>query len=171
MESPQYVGSSAARMIVALSVFLALAVAAVLMLTDAPGSIKQKINKSKTLTGITATRDGTSAETREAFFYDVVGKAPEGAFGEADGEPAKGPHPKVSYTLELKVATSKEEAEQLIDLLKAQGVDAYYTPLTRSGKVVYRVRRGIFTKAKDANRAMIALKDEHNLTTRVVKLQ
>lgn len=171
METPQYVGSSAARMIVALSVFLALAVVAVLMLTDAPGSIKQKINKSKSLTELSPAADGAAEESREAFFYDVVGRAPEGAFGDEGAEEAKGPHPKVSYTLELKVATSKEEAEQLIDLLKAQGVDAYYTPLTRSGKVVYRVRRGIYTRAKDANRAMIALKDEHNLTTRVVKLQ
>lgn len=169
MESPQYVGSSMARMIVALSVFLALAVVVVLMLTDAPGSIKQKINKSKTLAELVPVGGGAGEDTREAFFYDVVGRAPEGAF--AEGEDSQEPHSKVSYTLELKVATSKEEAEQLIDLLKAQGVDAYYTPLTRSGKVVYRVRRGIYTRAKDANRAMIALKDEHNLTTRVVKLQ
>jgi septal ring-binding cell division protein DamX len=172
METPQYVGSSALRMILAVTVFLGLSVIAVLMLTNAPGSIKQKINKSKTLASSEGTTGPKTTEaTREAFFYDVIGQAP--ADFEAPGErgAVKGPHTKVSYTLELKVATSREEAEQLIDLLKDQGVDAYYTPLTRAGRVVYRVRRGIFTRAKDAKRAMIALKDEHNLSTKVVKLQ
>lgn len=158
-------------MIVALTVFLGLAVVAVLMLTDAPGSIKQKINKSKALSRVAASASGTSEATREAFFYDVVGQAPADFAGDAETDVPKGPHPKVSYTLEVKLATSKEEAEQLIDLLKEQGVDAYYTPLTRSGKVVYRVRRGIFTKVKDATQAMVALKAEHNLNTRIVKLQ
>ncbi len=171
METPQYVGSSAARMIAALMVFLGLSVIAVLMLTDASGVIKQKISKSKSLNNNAITASSTAKATEEAFFYDVVGQAPADFAGDGETDVPTGPHPKVSYTLEIKVATSKEEAEQLIDLLKEQGVDAYYTPLTRSGKVVYRVRRGMYTKAKDATRAMVALKSEHNLATRVVKLQ
>lgn len=169
METPQYVGSSAARMIAALTVFLGLVVVVVLMLTDKPGTIKQKIHKSKELANSAAT--GSTGDTQEAFFYDVVGRAPAD-FGPEAGEPeVKGPHPKVSFTLELKVATSKDEAEQFIDLLKEQGIEAYYTPLTRAGKVVYRVRRGIFTNEKVAVKAVTALKTQHNLDARVVKLQ
>lgn len=171
MATPPYVGSSAARMIVALMVFLGLAVIAVLMLTGSSHVIKQKINKSKILSSVGEADSKASEATKAAFFYDVVGRAPADFGGTEDADVPQRSRSKVSYTLEVKVATSKEEAEQLIDLLKNQGVEAYYTPLTRSGKVVYRVRRGIYTRAKDANRAMMALKDQHQLTTRVVKLQ
>lgn len=175
MEAPQYVGSKAARMIAALSVFLGLVVVAVLLLTDAPGSFKEKTSKSKSLTKSTpqvaVAPPEEPASEDDVFFYDVVGQTPE-AFGEEEPKAkAKANSSKVSYTLEIKVASSKDEAEQLIDLLKEQGVDAYYTPLTRAGKVVYRVRRGIFSRQKDAAQASLALKNDHNLTTKVVKLQ
>jgi len=103
----------------------------------------------------------------EGFFYDVVGGGPRVATSSAStgrGEP------KSSYTLELKVATSREEAEAAIEAYQKAGIEAYYTPLARGGKVVYRVRRGIYTNQKDANKAALALKDA-NVGEKVVKLQ
>ncbi len=167
MQPPHYVGSSAARLIVAMMVFVVGVVAAVFLLTGSPRLTAEKSGKNKPLAPDAAT-EAKSAD--HEFFYDVVGQAPA-EFGESTEAEPKTLGPKLSYTLEIKVATSKEEAEQLIDLLHDQGVDAYYTPMTRAGKVVYRVRRGIFKRQQDANRAMASLKSEHNLTTRVVKLQ
>jgi len=78
---------------------------------------------------------------------------------------------KDSFTLEIKVASSREEAEHIIDDLHAQGVEAYYTPLTRSGRLVYRIRQGLFANQKDADLAAIAVQKRYALTAKVVKLQ
>lgn len=157
-ENPQsYVGSAAARMIVALCVFLGAVGAAAWYL--AGGSHEaDKVNENK---------EKVAAAEAEApgFFYKAIGQAPEAPVTAPAGDG------KTSYTLELAVESSREAAEARVEGLRAKGVEAYYTPLSREGKVVFRVRRGIFPTHKEASRAAVALKKQHELSADIVKLQ
>ena len=74
------------------------------------------------------------------------------------------------YTLEIRMTKSRREAEAIVDQLAEQGVQAYYTPLQRNGRVVYRVRRGIYTSMKLAKRAATELKIRKKLNVRIVQL-
>lgn len=158
MQTPEYVGSSAARMIVALMVFVGVVTAGVWFAVR-PTGVAEKLNETKEVAETAAT------ESDSPFFYKSIGIGPDAATA-APSAPLK-----VSYTLELKVATSKDEAEKMIDELEAQGIEAYFTPLSRQGHVVYRVRRGIFPSQKAATKAAVALKEQHQVGARVVKLQ
>jgi hypothetical protein len=121
-------------------------------------------------------RDGahdSAANDDAAFFYRAIGSAqpvdsasPVSAKRQINeqGELA-------AYTLEIKVATDLNQAEAVIGALKQVGIDAYYTPLARAGRVVYRVRQGIFNTPSDAKQAAIALQQMAKVDATVVKLQ
>lgn len=151
-----------ARLLLALAVFLAgISGGAYWLLVKRSGSISNKANKSEV---------STKPEGTDAFFY--------GSIGSSDGDtevdapaPAKNSPGKSSFTLELKVTNNRAEAESLIDSLSSKGVDAYYTPLSRAGRVVYRVRRGMFTNKKDADKAAAQFKVATALDAKVIKLQ
>jgi cell division septation protein DedD len=166
MQAPESVGSSAARMIVAITLFVAAVGGGVWALGRLP---KRRADDAK----ISISSNDLKQSRDKSFFYEAIGQAPA-----ADKDaPAAAPllagkaSPKTSYTLEIKVTTSREEAEQLIDTMHAMGVEAYYTPLARAGRVVYRVRRGIYTSAKDASQAALAIAAQGHVKARVVKLQ
>ena len=78
---------------------------------------------------------------------------------------------KTLYTLEIKVSDRREEAESLVATLHDQGIDAYYTPLSHAGRVVYRVRQGMFNDTNAAKNAALALRQQRNVTATIVKLQ
>ena len=166
MQAPESVGSSAARMIVAISLFVAAVGGGVWALGRLPHRNAEGAKISS-----------NSADVKQAsdnrFFYKAIGQAPAADKDVPAAAPlADGKSPlKTSYTLEIKVTTSREEAEQLIDTLHAMGVEAYYTPLARAGRVVYRVRRGIYTSAKDASQAALAIAAQGHVKAKVVKLQ
>lgn len=166
MQTPEYVGSSAARMIAGLALFMVLVVGGVWFLTLDPTTTGVGKLPSAENTKSSKPVKKSDAKTVDAgdFFYQAIGAAPE-------GEAAPRADLKLSYTLELKVAASKDEAEALIDDLSAHGVEAYYTPLSRQGHVVYRVRRGVFPTQKAASQAALALREQHKVAARVVKLQ
>lgn len=103
----------------------------------------------------------------DAFFYKSLGKTPEGFEEKAGGRRIA----RVNYTLEIKVADSRKEAEKVIDMLSDLGVEAYYTPLSRKGRVVYRVRSGVFQSKKTAEKASLALRGQKQVANRVIKLQ
>jgi septal ring-binding cell division protein DamX len=111
----------------------------------------------------------------EPLFYQTIGQAPDSNEpslpDDADTSDQAAPGAKVSYTLELKVTSKRAEAEALIDELHDRGIEAYYTPLTRGGKVVYRVRRGIYSNQKEASQAAVELAAAGKLPAKVVKLQ
>jgi hypothetical protein len=114
----------------------------------------------------------SEASGSDQFFYGAIGGGDEGELVAAPAAAEAGkPEGRVSYTLELLVTTDRAEAEALIDQLKAKGVEAYYTPLSRAGRVVYRVRRGMFTNRKDADRAAGQLKLAAAHDAKVIKLQ
>ena len=100
-------------------------------------------------------------------FYKTIGNAPARPL-----KRAKATNPLTDkYTLEFKVANSRGEAERIIDLLREMGVKAHYTPLSRGGHVVYRIRQGIYSSRKIAQREAIALRAKKDLAARVIKLR
>jgi hypothetical protein len=162
MQTPEYVGSSAARMIAALTAFLLVVGAFAWWLAAGPRPARNAATAQKS-EAAPQVSDGDADSG--AFFYLAIGTTTPVAY-EA---PKAGQ--KLSYTLEIKVTRDRNEAETLIDVLAKDGVEAYFTPLSRQGQVVYRVRRGVFPTQRAAAAAQLALKEEHKLATRVVKLQ
>lgn len=113
-------------------------------------------------------REVFNPKTEARFFYKSIGT---GIGTQPEHEPLDTTLPRSSYTLELKVTTDRSEAEALIDALNGRGIDAYFTPLSRQGRIVYRVRRGIFPSRKEATKAALALKTKERLVSKIVKLQ
>jgi len=162
LPAPESRGPSTLRLILALTIFITAVLGSVFFAVGRPSSrIPVKNQRS------TAAKDnGATADA--AFFYTSVGHAPA-AFHRTTGEGST--LGKDSFTLEIQVASSREEAEHIIDGLHAQGVEAYYTPLARSGRLVYRIRQGLFANQKDADLAALDVQKRYALTAKVVKLQ
>ena len=95
-------------------------------------------------------------------FYDGIGAAPARARVETTQS---------SYTLELNLTGSLEEAEALVRKFKVQGVEAYFTPLSRGGHIVYRVRHGIYIDHDAAMKAQATLKTAYKIGAKVVQLR
>ncbi len=104
-------------------------------------------------------------ESIATVFYKTIGQAPS----LEKASPQRRPDA-ATFTLEIKVAERRDEAEKVIDMLKELGIKAYYTPLNRGGKVVYRIRHGIFTSAKKAHKASTHLRVKKQVANRVSKL-
>jgi hypothetical protein len=75
------------------------------------------------------------------------------------------------FTLEIKVATTRDEAEKTLQLLEGLGITAWYTPLQRHGRVVYRIRRGVFPSQEQARLALQDLKTSQKVDAKIVRLQ
>ena len=100
------------------------------------------------------------------WFYDSIGQGSQLTTSVKPAVKAEN-----SYTLEIKLANSREEAEKIIGMLAKMDVQAYYTPVSRGGRVVYRVRRGLFPNKSLARKAAKKLRSQKNLATKVVVLQ
>jgi septal ring-binding cell division protein DamX len=149
--------SPTSRLVVAFAAFLGAVVGGIGWLAKRGGNpLQQPIARSAA--------PAPEGEAAAPVFYESIGHAPAG-FGQAESGG------KLSFTLEVDLTDKREEAERLIDTLKERGVDAYYTPLSRAGKVVYRVRHGIYPSREEAQKAQLALKDQRKVATKVVKLQ
>jgi septal ring-binding cell division protein DamX len=146
-------------MLVAVAVFVAVVAGGVLALGHLPGKLSKNSKLQAPDAGVGAT---------PALFYSTIG---QGGVETGDAPDARPGASRSSYTLEIKVAKSREEAEELIDSLHLAGIDAYYTPLSRAGRVVYRVRRGIYTNQSEATKAAGALAQGAKIKAKVVKLQ
>lgn len=111
-----------------------------------------------------------AAEGEDGFFYNAIGTLPDDETAAATPKSASGPA-KSSYTLEVLMTEDRQQAEDLIETLRDKGIDAYYTPLSRAGHVLYRVRRGIYTSRRDADNAALAFRQAAARDAKVVKLQ
>lgn len=103
------------------------------------------------------------APETKPWFYQSIGNAPLAMHQENQDI-------QNSYTLEIQVAETKTEAEQVVDELGKIGIKAYYTPLARQGRVVYRIRQGIFANEQTAEKASIALRAQQQVSNRVIRL-
>jgi hypothetical protein len=124
-------------------------------------SLVARLDDSKNIKQITL--NNTSDES---VFYKTIGLAPPLNNLNKPGRDISSS----TFTLEIKVAEQKKEAEKIIDMLSGMGVKAYYTPLNRGGKIVYRVRHGIFTSAAKAKKASAKLRRSNQVDSTVNKL-
>ncbi|MEZ4741181.1 MAG: SPOR domain-containing protein [Bdellovibrionota bacterium] len=76
-----------------------------------------------------------------------------------------------SFTLEISVARTQQEANKIIDDLSKIGVQAYYTPFNNEGQVVYRIRTGIFNNQETAKKTAKSLKIAKNIKSKPIKLR
>lgn len=135
---------------------------------------------------VTANAQGKSGKSADKsddeFFYSAIGQSGNTApTDQNEGKVAattlnaakagKGDSDLASFTLEFDVFHDRDDAEKLIDELRLKGIEAYFTPLSRDGRVVYRVRRGVFPTRKEADHAVFAVKDLGGPPAKVVKLQ
>ena len=98
--------------------------------------------------------------------YDTVGDYP--SFEE--GSSANPAVQEKKYTLELGLCNDKTCIERSLKSLSRNGVDAFYTPARANGKIVYHIRRGIFSSRKSAEKAQSMIHLEKKLEANVVEL-
>lgn len=112
---------------------------------------------------------GDSSSTSSAFSYEILGDAP--LFSPPQNSPAATPGEGSTYTIEIAAPTQQSAADALLDRLKTKGIDAYYTPLFDGGRVVYRVRHGIYQAERDAAKAALTLSQRAEMPAKAVKLR
>ncbi|MEY4631417.1 MAG: hypothetical protein RIQ81_1537 [Pseudomonadota bacterium] len=109
-----------------------------------------------------------NAEIPDPLFYTQIGDSP--ATPMADQGVPGSMTLDVKFTIEIAKFPIRDQAESLIRTLAQKGLDAYYTPLLKDGRVIYRVRYGIFdteASAKAAAKSVQAKLNPAGLKVRV----
>lgn len=75
------------------------------------------------------------------------------------------------YTLELALASSRQEADRLISKLLRDEVRAFYSEVRKNDKTAFSIRKGIFSSLEDARSASKALLAKKDLPNRVIELR
>lgn len=97
-------------------------------------------------------RDQSTSESPaipDPLFYTQIGDSPVPPPGDSSDNTAL----ESKFTIEIAKLSSRDQAESLIKNLAKGGLDAYYTPLLKDGRVIYRVRYGIFDTEAGAKSA------------------
>ena len=109
--------------------------------------------KSSKRSNRVSARDVALSSSRDpgGFFYKSLGRASTDPV-DKDGSDAVRIATVSGFTVEFSAPTTDQrDAEKLVDSLKTKGITAYYTPLSDEGRIIYRVRKGIFpTEAQAA---------------------
>lgn len=118
---------------------------------------------------INSTKDfviqSSSTPQEPGFFYQSVGATPQ------EPESPKKPKNLKSYTLEIKVVDNQQDAIRTIEMLASKGIEAFYTPLQQGGRVIYRIRKGIYPKPSLARKAAKELKNKAKVSSKVTLLR
>ncbi len=85
------------------------------------------------------TKESSVSKAPSSVFYRSIGDSTPVA-GESGGTSTGSG----GYTVEIGVTHKETEAKRMVEEFAKLGVDAYYTPLHFHGKVVFRVRRGVY---------------------------
>jgi cell division septation protein DedD len=101
----------------------------------------------------------------QAVFYTSVG----GSSPSSDNAPSSG-RVATRYTIELGTVNSQADAESLLLKLKDRGIDGFYTPMRRGGRVIFHVRIGLFASADDAEQNLKKIAARANVKGRVTRL-
>ncbi len=112
----------------------------------------------------------TDSTTPTPLFYATIG---DSVPVEGDGAVADATQTHLSeakFTIEIAKLTSRVDAESLIKSLAQKGLDAYYTPLLKDGRVIYRVRYGIFDTETLARSMMKTIQSTHSLKTTLSRM-
>lgn len=86
-------------------------------------------------------------------FYSVIGRTPAEFVSTQTSAAAS-----AQFTVEIGQAKTQEEASAAIAKLQAGGIEAFYTPLNRGGRVIYRIRNGVYadeTLARDQRERLV----------------
>ena len=94
----------------------------------------------------------------DPIFYDSIGDAPSPL---PAPDPALRAEPPASYTIELGSTSDAKDADQRVKDLSRSGINAFYTPLHREGRPVFRIRVGLFENEKLAQAYVDELKQHH----------
>lgn len=113
---------------------------------------------------------GVEAPEPASLFYSVVGDSPSTNQAGNGPQVAQGNLNDAKYTIEIAKLNTRDQAETLIKGLAQKGLDAYYTPLLKDGRVIYRVRYGIFDTEVLARSAMKSIQAKHNLKTTLSRM-
>lgn len=74
------------------------------------------------------------------------------------------------YTLELGTCQDKDCIAKTLQSLSRKGIEAFYTPSKADGKLIFHIRKGIFTSRRSAEKAQMNLTKEKRVTANVVEL-
>lgn len=83
-------------------------------------------------------------------FYSVIGQNQE--------ELSQSKPEEKRYTIAIREFRSLERAKKLVTFMNKKGIPAYYSPYHINGKVIYKVRYGVFPSYDTASESMLALK-------------
>jgi|GEM_PF-2521698 len=106
----------------------------------------------------------------EPLSYTIIGDSPSPGSPDATGENIQDALPENKFTIEIAKMGNREQAETVIKSLAQKGIDAYYTPLLKDGRVIYRVRFGMFDTEVSAKAAMKSLQSKHGLKATVSRM-
>jgi hypothetical protein len=104
------------------------------------------------------------------FFYKSLGQTPVNA-SESDDSSVIKVATASGYTVEISAPTLQRDAEQLVDSLKTKGITAYYTPLSDKGRIIYRVRKGLYPDEAQATLEARSLAKVLGKEPKVVRLE
>lgn len=116
-------------------------------------------------------RPGTSGTTETSrpapLFYSVIGDSNPEEPSVAGPKGAEDSPLERKYTIEIGVLDSRESAEALVKKLADSGLNAYFTPLLKDGRVIFRVRHGIFDSEATAKSTAKTINSRHKLKATV----
>jgi cell division septation protein DedD len=124
-----------------------------------PSEERQSVSELKA-----SAKASPKSEPNPVFYTNVGGSAP------SDDLPVVSKKIATRYTIELGTVASQTDAESLLLRLKDRGIDGFYTPMRRSGKVVYHVRVGLYANQDDAEQSLKKFATRANVKGRVTKL-
>ncbi len=80
------------------------------------------------------------------------------------------PSQETEYTLEIATCEDKHCIAKTLHTLRKKGVDAFYTPFRVDQAIIYRIRRGIFSSRRLAERAKFSLHKQFKIRAKVAEL-
>lgn len=125
---------------------------------------KQVVSTVPTLPQAASQEPIKSTDEKPIFYTSVGGSSPSGDVQQSSGKVS------TRYTIELGTVNSQADAESMLLRLKDRGIDGFYTPMRRGGRVIFHVRIGLFASADDAQQSLKKIAARANVSGRVARL-
>ena len=146
------------KLLASFSLFITLLATGITFLNKNLEEIKSSLGDSKKLP--------STRHQLPDLYYTMIGNYPDFSTQKAK---VKLPN-KVKYTIELNHFATQRDAVKMLETLEKKGIDAFYTPLHNNNRVVYRVRKGIFSSEKEARRVAQQIKVSSGAQGQIVRL-
>ncbi len=112
---------------------------------------------------------GLKPKKNNVVFYKTVGDAPKRTVEEGLKKSASMPQKR--FTLELEVTNNQTKADIILDNLQERGIEAYYTPIQKAGKVYYHIRQGLFSDRLRASKEAKKVLNKRNIEAKIIALK